>query len=125
VRIALRLIGAIWLSALLIMGGFALVQVRAERQRVLGDVERRASLLAESLKESVEPSARRGADAAVLRLLKKFARSDRRLAVYDAFGSPMLSAPAEPAPTSVPKITDVIAKNTVGKGLRALDGRKT
>jgi len=126
-RITLRLLGAIWLSALLIMGGFAYVQVREEGERLRGDLERRAALLAESLKESVEPAARRDSAAAILRVLKKFGRSDRRIAVYDAFGSAIAAAPATKgvAPPSLPEITDVIQKTTAGKGLRVIEGRKT
>ena len=124
-KITIRLVGAIWLSALLVMGGFAVVQIREERQRLLKDLERRAALLAESLKESVEPLAHRPSAPAMVRVLKKFGRLDRRIAVYDAFGSPIAAAPAEPVPASVPEITDVIAKATVGKGLRVFDGRKT
>jgi trehalose 6-phosphate synthase len=126
VKITIRLVGAIWLAALLIMGGFAFFQIRDERARVLGDMERRAALLAESLKESVEPAARRGSAPVMQRLLKKFARPDRRIAVYDAFGSAIVAAPAgEPLPVSLPEITEVIAKTTPGKRLGLVDGRKT
>jgi trehalose 6-phosphate synthase len=126
-KITLRLVGAIWLSALLIMGGFAFVQVREEGARLRGDLERRAALLAESLKESVEPAARRGSTPAILRVLKKFGRPDRRIAVYDAFGSAIAAAPASlgVTPPSLPEITDVIAKTMVGRGLRVIEGRKT
>jgi trehalose 6-phosphate synthase len=127
VKITVRLVGAIWLSALLIMGAFAFFQIRDERERLLHDLERRAALLAESLKESVEPSARRGSAPAMLRLLKKFGRPDRRIAVYDAFGSAVAAAPPskEPLPPPLPEITDVIAKGEVGRGLRTIEGQKT
>jgi trehalose 6-phosphate synthase len=126
-RIVLRLVGAIWISALLIMGGFAFLQVRDERDRLHNDLERRAALLAESLKESVEPAVRRDSVPAIQRVLKRFGRTDRRLAVYDAFGSPIASAPATKGvlPPALPEITDVIAKATPGKGLHVIDGRKT
>ncbi len=125
-KITLRLVAAIWLSALLIIGGFAFFQIRDERERLIVDLERRAALLAESLKESVEPAARRGAAPQIARLLKKFGRPDRRIAVYDEFGSPLTSAPADAAalPPALPEITDVIRNGTVGKGLRAMAGRR-
>jgi hypothetical protein len=125
VKIAIRLAAAIWVAALGIMGGFAYVQIRDERHRLLAELERRSALLAETLKESVEPAARRGSSAGIRRVVKKFGRSDRRIGVYDAFGSAIAAAPAVPVPASLPEITEVIAKAAVGKGLRLLDGRKT
>jgi trehalose 6-phosphate synthase len=127
VKLALRLGAAIWLSALLIIGAFAFFQVRDERARVLSDLERRAALLAESLKESVEPAARRGSAPVMLRLLKKFGRPDRRIAVYDQFGSPVTAAPGGPEamPPSLPEITGAIENGATGKGLRAIEGRRT
>jgi trehalose 6-phosphate synthase len=126
VKVAVRLVGAIWLSTLLVIGAFAYFQIRDERARLVGDLERRAALLAETLKEAIEPAARRGSVPTMQRMLKKFGRPDRRIAVYDAFGSAIAAAPSgEPLPASIPEITDTIAKTQVGKGLRLLDGIKT
>lgn len=123
-KVTVRLLGAIWISALLIMGGFAFLQVREERQRLASDLERRAALLGEGLKESVEPAVRRGATPRVAGLLKKFARPDRRIVVYDAFGSPVAAAPtAVPTlPTPVPEVTEAITRGTAIMGLRTIDG---
>jgi trehalose 6-phosphate synthase len=125
VRITLRLLGAIWISALLIMASFAFLQVREERQRLANDLTRRSSLLADALRESVEPAMRRGQTSVVTRLLKKFARPDRHLVVYDAFGSPFAAAPLTPAalPPAVPEVTEAITGGTVVQGLRTFGGR--
>jgi trehalose 6-phosphate synthase len=125
VRITLRLLGAIWISALLIMACFAFLQVREERQRLANDLARRSSLLADALRESVEPAMRKGQTPALTRLLRKFARPDRHLVVYDAFGSPLAAAPlvAASLPPAVPEVTEAITGATVVEGVRVLGGR--
>ncbi len=123
-----RLLGGIWLSTLLIIGGFAFFQIREERARLVTDLQRRATLVADGLRDSVEPLARRGAAPAIGRALKRLARADRRIAVYDAFGSAVAVAPERgvPAlPPSLPEITDAITGNETRRGFRVLDGRKT
>ena len=125
-KVTIRLLGAIWICALLVVGVFGFFQVRQERQRLLEDLERRANLLAEGLKESVEPAARRGSTPAIARVLKKFARPERRIAVYDAFGSLLTMAPpGEVVPPSLPDITEAITRATAVRGLRSIDNAKT
>ena len=50
-----RLLGAIWVSAMIVMAGFAFVAIRSERTRLAEDLERRAWLLGEGRREAVEP----------------------------------------------------------------------
>lgn len=59
-KFTLRLVGAIWVSALVVIAGFAFLQIREERHRLVNDLERRAHLLGEGLKEAVEPAVARG-----------------------------------------------------------------
>jgi trehalose 6-phosphate synthase len=127
VKITVRLLGAIWISALIILGAFAFFQIREERQRLLDDVERRAALLAEGLKVSIEPAARRASVDRMTRIMKKFGRPDRRIAVYDGFGSPLTVVPPGGAalPPSVPEVTDAVTHGTTRHGLATLAGRKT
>jgi trehalose 6-phosphate synthase len=121
-KVTLRLLSGIWICALLVIGAFGFFQIREERRRLVDDMERRAVLLAEGLKESLEAAARRGSKPAMMRLLKKFGRPDRRIAVYDAFGSLVATAPANPGvPASLPEVTDVITRAAVSRGLRAID----
>src|SRR5215470_10138375 len=125
-RLMIRLLGGIWLGTLLIIGTFAYVEIRDERHRVTRDLERRASLLAESLKEAVEPAVHKNSVPAVNRLLKKFATPTRRIAVYDAAGGPVAAAPAPLlAPDGLPEVSEAIGGNQTKKGLRTVEGAKT
>jgi trehalose-6-phosphate synthase len=123
----LRLLGGIWLATLVIIGGFAFVQIREERDRLVSDLQRRATLLADSLRDSVEPLARRGAAPAIERALKRLARPDRRIAVYDAFGSAVAVAPERGTPglpPQLPEISEAIAGNATQRGFRTYEGKK-
>ena len=123
-RVTIRVLGTIWLAALLIIAGFAFFQVREERQRLAHDLERRASLLAESLKESVEPAVRRGSTPAVARVLKKFGRPERSITVYDAFAGVIAAAPEGAAPLSPPPdVSEAITEGRVQRGLRTIAGK--
>src|SRR5881227_2514031 len=59
-KFTIRLVGAIWLSVLIVIGGFAFLQIREERERLLDDLKRRAVLVGEGLKEAIEPQVARG-----------------------------------------------------------------
>ncbi len=125
-KVTVRLLGAIWVSALVVFAGFAVFQIQEERQRLQLDLERRGALLGEGLKESIEPAVRRGRTAVLGRIIKKFARADRGIVVYDSFASPLAVAPAgAPPPPSLPEVTEAIAQGAVRKGTRSLEGRKT
>jgi trehalose 6-phosphate synthase len=126
-RVTFRVLGAIWVSTLIILAAFAFLQVREERERLRGDLERRAGLLAESLKEAIEPTVRRGATPAVLRALKRFGRPDRGIVVFDAVANPIAAAPdaIPPVRLQIPEISEAIARATVTTGFRTLEGRKT
>ncbi|MGH7324101.1 MAG: trehalose-6-phosphate synthase [Candidatus Rokuibacteriota bacterium] len=126
-KITIRLLGAIWIAALVILGGFAFFQVREERQRLLEDLQRRAALLAEGLKESVEPALRRESTPAIARIVKRFGRPDRRIVVYDHVASPLATAPAAatPAAPSPPEVTDALTRSVVGRGFRMVGGTQT
>jgi trehalose-6-phosphate synthase len=124
-RFTVRLLGGIWIAALIIIGGFAFFQVRAERQRLTHDLAGRAALLGEGLKESVESVVSRGSTQRLARLLKKFGGSDRGIAIYDGLASLIGAAPEMPVPLppSLPEVTDAITRGRVQQGLRAIGGR--
>ncbi|HEY7651056.1 MAG TPA: trehalose-6-phosphate synthase [Methylomirabilota bacterium] len=126
-KIVLRLLGAICISTLLITAGFALLQIRQDQQRLMRDLERRAVLIGEGLKESVEPAMRRKATPAVLRLLKKFSQPHRQIAVYDALGTAVASAPdpASALPSTLPELTEALTRGSIDQGLRIIQGKKT
>ncbi len=80
-RFTVRLLAAIWLSALVVIGTFAYLQIVEERERLTRDLERRAALLGEGLAEAAEPALARGSRPGIERLLKKFGRRDQGIAV--------------------------------------------
>ncbi len=123
--IGIRVIGGIWLSALLITAAFAYSEIQQERQRFLDDLRRRAALLGEPLKEAVEPAIRRQSLPRLTGLLKRFGRPERRVIVYDKFGTALAAAPETARPSSLPLATEAITTGTLVTGLQSIDGVKT
>src|SRR2546426_536743 len=124
-KFTIRLVGAIWLSVLIVIGGFAFLQIREERERLLDDLKRRAVLVGEGLKEAIEPQVARGSTVGVERILKKFGRPTRGIAVYDRFAGLMVATPevAKLLPPSLPEVTDAVATNAVSQGFRVVGAR--
>jgi len=85
VRITFRIIFSILIVISLLVLLFTLVQVRQEKERLNIDLERRASLLGESLKESLEPLIDRGRPERMQKIVEKFGNRERLagVAVYD------------------------------------------
>ena len=126
-RVTVRVLGAIWVSTLIILAGFAFLEVREDRARLRTDLERRAGLLAESLKEAIEPMVRRGPTPALMRALKRFGRPVRGIVVYDGVANPIAAAP-DGTPGSrlqSPEITEAISRTAVATGFRTIEGQKT
>ena len=86
-RLLVRLFVGISVATLLVVGGFAYHEVREERARLQQDLKRRAVLIADAVREAVEPVILRGTRGGIERVLKRFARADRGIAIYDEFGS--------------------------------------
>jgi trehalose 6-phosphate synthase len=123
----LRLVGAIWLATLLVMAGFAALRIGEEQRRLTADLESRAALLGEGLKEAVEPALVRGSAPAIDRILRKFGRPYRGIAVYDKFAGQLASTPAMvPGPAvSVPEATEAITRGVVQRRLRGVGAGRT
>src|SRR3990167_6501390 len=102
-----RLVGAIWLSAMLVIAAFAFQQIREEKWRLVGELERRATLVGEGLKEAIEPQVARGSATGVERILKKFGRPHRGIAVYDRLANLMVATPdlSPVLPPALPEVT--------------------
>ena len=124
-RFTVRLVAAIWLSALAVIGGFAYLQIVEERERLTQDLERRAALLGEGLKEAAEPALARGSVPAIERLLKKFGRRDQGIAIYDKVAARIAATPdvAPLLPTSLPEVTEALSTGAVQKGFSTLGGK--
>src|SRR5882672_2995939 len=122
----LRLVGVIWLSAMLVVAGFAWLQIREERARLGADLERRAVLLGEGLREAVEPVVVRGAPA-VQRILNRFGTERRGIAVYDRVGGLVVATPdvAPILPPSLGEVIEAIAGGAPKQSLRPLAGRES
>ncbi|MBI2152232.1 MAG: trehalose-6-phosphate synthase [Candidatus Rokubacteria bacterium] len=126
-RLVIRLLGAIWVSSLVIIAGFAFLQVQSERSRMLTDLERRAWLMGEGLKEAIEPAILRGQPARIERILKKFGSPRRGIAVYDQFAGLLVATPdlAPRLPSSLPIISQALTTGQAQKGVETLGGQKT
>src|SRR5256712_11327579 len=80
-KLTIRLVGAIWLSVLIVIGGFAFLQIREERERLVDDLKPPAVLGGEGLKEAIEPQGARGSTAGGGRILEKVGAARRGDAV--------------------------------------------
>src|SRR3989441_2167776 len=92
-RLLLRLLSGIWLAALLVTGSFAYLEVQEERERLVQDLGRRAALAADAVRETAEPLVARQARTGYDRVLRRFGRPDRGIAIYDEFGSVIEATP--------------------------------
>ncbi len=70
----IRLLGGIWVATLVIMVGFTLFQIDEQQQQLTHELESRATLVGEGLKEAIEPVVARGSTTGIERMLKKFGR---------------------------------------------------
>jgi trehalose 6-phosphate synthase len=124
VRVTIRLVIAIWVSVFVVLGGFTLVQVRQERQRLVEDLARRATLVGEGVREAVRPAARARSAPAITRVLRKLAKPGRTIVVFDALGSAIATAPGklDPSLTAPPEVAQAIASSAPSEGLRRGDG---
>jgi trehalose-6-phosphate synthase len=107
-RINLRIILSIVVVISVLVLLFTLVQVRQEKERLTIDLQRRASLLGESLKETIEPLLEKGRPERLQKIVEKFGNRERLagVAVYDVkdkliAATPALSAQLSVTPTSV------------------------
>jgi trehalose 6-phosphate synthase len=134
-RLTVRLLLAIWLPATVVFGVFAYVAVEQQHRRATLDLERRAWLLGESLKEAVEPLLVKAAEGQKLpatatqidRIIGKFGTPGLGVAVYDGQGRLLVVTPEiGPAlPSALPFVLGAIQTAFPQKGFLAVDGRNT
>jgi trehalose 6-phosphate synthase len=126
VRFQIRLVVALWVASLLVIGVFAYLQIAEERQRLTGELDRRAALLSEGLKEVLEPVLpRANAKPQVDRLIKKFSKPGQGLAMYDRVASLIAATPdvAKQLENPPPEVTWALTSGAVQTGIRQLDGK--
>ena len=107
-RINLRIILSIVFVISVLVFLFTLVQVQQEKERLTIDLQRRASLLGESLKETIEPLLEKGRPEPLQKIVEKFGNRERLagVAVYDVkdkliAATPSLSPHLSVTPTFV------------------------
>ena len=124
-RFLIRLLGALWLATLIVSAGFAWTEVAAERRRLTEDLHRRAALAADAVREASERLVARGSRTGYERVLARFGRQDRAIAIYDAFGSVIEASPEVKralGPIS-PLVSDAIQKNQATRAFAVVNGR--
>src|SRR5574341_567303 len=117
-RVTIRLVLSIVVVVSLIVLAFTLVQVQQERGRLRTDLERRASLVAESLGETIESLVEQGHSRRLQRIVEKFGNREKLagVAVYDVRGTPLAVTPSLAAHLSTaPNI--VTEAMTINKGV--------
>jgi trehalose 6-phosphate synthase len=120
-KFQLRLVAGLWLGSLLVVGAFAYFQFVEDRQRLTGELDRRAALVSEGLKEVLEPAlGPRISKPQIDRLIKKFSKPDLGLAVYDRVASLIVATPdvAKQLENPPPEATWALTSGAVQTGFR-------
>jgi len=97
---------------------FTLVQVRQEKERLTIDLQRRSSLLGESLKGTMEPLLEKGRPERFQKIVEKFGNRERLagVAVYDVKDKLIAATPALSAHLSA---TPTFVTNAMNSNLRS------
>jgi len=114
VKITIRLVVSLVLVVALVAVVFSFYQVREERTRLTSDLERRSSVLAESLQESVTPLITSDSPGRLNLLVQRFGNREKfqGIAVHDA-GGRLLASTADlelQIPGSGPQVVHVLAE---------------
>ena len=114
-KITVRLVVSLVFVVGLVAGGFSFYQVRTERIRLTSELERRTTILAESIQESVTPLILSDSSEKLSRLVKRFSKRERfqGIAVHDVHGQ-LLASTADLErliPGSVPQVVHVLTEN--------------
>ncbi len=120
-KFQLRLVAGLWLGSLLVVGAFAYFQFVEDRQRLTGELDRRAALVSEGLKEVLEPAlGPRVSKPQIERLIKKFSKPDLGLAVYDRVASLIVATPdvTKQLENPPPEATWALTSGAVQTGFR-------
>jgi trehalose 6-phosphate synthase len=127
-RINLRIILSIIIVISVLVLLFTLMQVRQEKERLTIDLQRRSSLLGESLKETMEPLLEKGRPERLQKIVEKFGNRERLagVAVYDVKDKLIAATPSLSHHLSAtPKfVTNVMNSDQEGGNFFQLEGRE-
>jgi trehalose 6-phosphate synthase len=117
-RINLRIIISIVVVISILVLLFTLMQVRQEKERLTIDLQRRSSLLGESLKETIEPLLEKGRPERLQKIVDKFGNRERLagVAVYDVKDKLIAATPPLSTNLSVTPIFVTNAMNSDQEG---------
>ncbi|MDZ4383179.1 MAG: hypothetical protein U0937_00900, partial [Thermodesulfovibrionia bacterium] len=112
-KITIRLIVSLIFVVALVAVIFSFYQVSSEKDRLIGELERRAIVLAESLGESVKPLVESNSLDKLNRLVERFGNRERLegVAIYDSQGNVLASTPNLALKISKP-LPQIISSNT-------------
>ncbi len=123
-RLTLRLLAAIWLPLTIVLAGFGYYSVERERARLTTDLERRAWMFGESLKEAIEPLIEKGSTAQISRIAQRFSEPGRGVAVYDRSGKLVAASPDwVPRQQASPSVTAALSTVAPQRGFLTLGDR--
>jgi len=128
-KITIRLLVSLILVVALVAVIFSFYQVRSEKTRLIGELERRAIILAESLQESVKPLIETNSLPKLNRLVERFGNRERLkgVAVIDRQGNIFASTtqlkPKIPQP--LPQAVRSIEENLPIGSFISIDDKKT
>lgn len=94
-RVIIKLIFSLVAVIVLVAFGFAFWQARQEEIRLKTELERRANVIADSLRESVQPLLSSNSSSSLRRIVDKFSNRERLLGVsiHDIYGNLILASP--------------------------------
>ncbi|MEW6719922.1 MAG: trehalose-6-phosphate synthase [Thermodesulfobacteriota bacterium] len=127
-KITIRLIVSLTLVVALVAVGSSFYQVREERLRLASDQERRVSLVAESLVESVIPLVRSDSRQRLDRLVERFGNRERLqgIAVSDPQGEVLASTAGlkNRFPRSFPQVVNALTEGRPSSEFKPIDGKR-
>jgi trehalose-6-phosphate synthase len=126
-RFLVRLLGSLWIATLVVTVAFAYFEVQEERTRLVGDLERRGAVAAEAVREAAEPLAARRVRTGFDRILKRYDRADRAIAIYDEYGGLIDASPDVKLLIGrlSPQVSDALRQNATARAFHRVGGRLT
>jgi hypothetical protein len=119
------IIGIVVISVSAVVLGFAFFQVQSARADLAADLQYRTHLLADGLKESIEPSFANYSTSTLQGIIDRFANRERLvgLALYDTFGSLIAASEglSEETIGRSPVLTRVVEKDEAEGGFASSD----